>query len=179
MQNNKMSVEIPTSRTSQAPLKFRVWLLENGSDRHCWKVRHMNTGRSRQGSLLLQKGAGTQKAREEKTLPIYPECRWYTCPLPTGQVRAHILLSWRIETNCCWEKRERGGGRRRASQLKPEPNGTTEISFDRKDVLIFTQPFLITPSPVTTAFQYFTLKVPLMVFIVFPSVNQSLNKVSL
>ena len=27
-----------------------------GLDHQCWKVRHMNMGRSRQGSLLLQKG---------------------------------------------------------------------------------------------------------------------------
>ena len=40
----------------------------------CQKVRYMNTGRSRQMSLLLQKGVGTQKActHTKKTFPNYP-----------------------------------------------------------------------------------------------------------
>ena len=44
-------------------------MLENCSDCQCRKVRHMNTGRSRQGSLLLQKGAGTQKGQAKKERP--------------------------------------------------------------------------------------------------------------
>ena len=41
--------------------------------RQCQKVRHTNTGRSRQGSLLLQKGAGAPKSvrAEESTLPYF------------------------------------------------------------------------------------------------------------
>ena len=41
----------------------------HGLDRQCRKMRHMNTGRSRQGSLLKQKGAGAQKARSKKKRP--------------------------------------------------------------------------------------------------------------
>ena len=41
-------------------------VLENCLDRQCWKVRHMNTGRSQQGSLLLQTDEGTQKACTKK-----------------------------------------------------------------------------------------------------------------
>ena len=47
----------------------------------------------------------------------------------------HVLLG-QFETNCYWEKRERGGGRRRAFQLKQEQNGVTKISFDRKDIML-------------------------------------------
>ena len=34
-----------------------------------WKMRHMNTGRSWQGSLLLQKCVGTQKVHTKKKRP--------------------------------------------------------------------------------------------------------------
>ena len=37
--------------------------------------------------------------------------------------------------HCSWEKREGGGGRRWAFQLKPEQNGVTKISFVRKDIV--------------------------------------------
>jgi len=43
----------------------------HGSDRQCRKMRHMTTGRSRQGSLLLQKGAGAQKPRAKKKRPSH------------------------------------------------------------------------------------------------------------
>ena len=46
---------------------------DSGSDYQCREVRHTNTGRSRQGSLLLQKGASAQKACAKKKDPtIYP-----------------------------------------------------------------------------------------------------------
>ena len=43
-----------------------------GSGCQCQKVGHTNMGRSRQGSLLLQKGASAQKALEKKDPPVYP-----------------------------------------------------------------------------------------------------------
>ena len=52
-----------------------------------------------------------------------------------GQVRAHILPGWLIETNSCWEKRERGRGSQWVFLPKLEQNGVTKVSFDRKDVM--------------------------------------------
>ena len=40
-----------------------------GSERQFWKMRHGHTGRSRQGSFLLQEGAGAQKAPAKKKRP--------------------------------------------------------------------------------------------------------------
>ena len=69
------------------------------------------------------KGRGYSKsiAKEEKILPIYPSRRWCTCPLPIGQVRAHILLRWLIWNKLLLEKG--AGGRRKVFQPKLEHNG--------------------------------------------------------
>ena len=78
-------------------------------------------GRSRP-ALPLQKGAGAHPARGSRDPPCLSLTRGCTCALPGGQGRAHILLGGLIETACSWEKRERGGGGRRAFQPKPERN---------------------------------------------------------
>ena len=92
-------------------------------------------GRSRP-ALPLQKGAGAHPARGSRDPPCLSLTRGCTCALPGGQGRAHILLGGLVETGCSWEKRERGGGRRRAFQSKPECNGVTKISLDRRDIML-------------------------------------------
>ena len=111
----------------------------------------MDKGRSQQGSLLLLKGAGAQKGRAKKKRPFlfiskgvqrrkdppYLSLTQATFLSPShwsGQ-GAHSSR-WPIETNCCWEKRERGGRRRRWFQLKLEHSGLAKISLDRKDVIL-------------------------------------------
>ena len=48
----------------------RCW--GRGSDHQCWKMRHTNAGRSRQGSFLLQKGSGAPKTtRQTKDPPLW------------------------------------------------------------------------------------------------------------
>ena len=47
-------------------------LLESCLDHQCRKVRHMNMGRSRQGSSAEGLGYSKSTCEEEKTLPIYP-----------------------------------------------------------------------------------------------------------
>ena len=63
-------------------------------DSQCQKMRHMNTGRSRQDSLLLQ-GVGTHKVHTKKKRSSLFILRC-TCPISIGQARAHILLAWLI-----------------------------------------------------------------------------------
>jgi len=66
----------------------------HGSDHQCWKMRHMNTGRSRQGSLLLQKGAGTQKVHAKKKRPSLFIPNAGDVPVPFPVVRSgHTFFS--------------------------------------------------------------------------------------
>ena len=106
---------------------------DSGSGHQCQKVRHMDKEKSRQGSLLLQKGTGTPKSvhAKQRTLP-YLSLRQMIYPI--GQVRAHTLPRWLIwNTLLMGEKgKGRSGGHRKA---KPEQNGVTKISFDRKDTI--------------------------------------------
>ena len=55
---------------------------------------------------------------------------------PWGRSGRTFFSVGSFETNCYWEKRERGGGRRRVSPLQLEQSGVTKVSFDRKDVML-------------------------------------------
>ena len=69
-------------------------VLENGWDCHCRKMRHMNSGRSRQGSLFLQKGIGTQKAHAKKKRPSLFIPNVGDVPVPFPLVRSgHTFFS--------------------------------------------------------------------------------------
>ena len=97
-------------------------------------------GRSRQGAFLLQKGASAQKALAKKTRPSLRIPNSGDGPVPFPWVRSGCTFSsgGSFETNCCWEKRGRGGGRRKAFQPKPEHNGVPKVSLDGKDMLLST-----------------------------------------
>lgn len=97
----------------------------------------MDKEKSRQGSLLLQKGAGAPKSvcRTKDPPLLLPNAGDVPVPYPLAR-SAHILPDGLIATNCCWEKRQRGRGSQGAFPLKPEENGVTKISFDRKDIML-------------------------------------------
>ena len=84
--------------------------------------------KSQQGSLLLQKGVGTQKACAKKKRPSLFIPNAGDVPVPFPLVRSGHR-----------GKEERG--HRKVFQLKPEQNGVTKISFDRKNItLLSTMP---------------------------------------
>ena len=121
----------------------------------------MNTGRSLQGSLHLQKGVGAQRVCAKKQrLSLSIPSRWCTGPLPIGQVGVHILLSWLIWNKLLLgEEGKRWGDCRKAFQLKSEQNGMTKSSFDRKDIMLLS----------TSCWQWQSLlsrkqKIPVLVF---------------
>ena len=73
-------------------------------------------------------------AQRRKDPPYLSLTQVIYLPLPIGQVRAHILPGWLIETNCGKEvNKKRVAG---AFRPKPAKNGVTKISFDRKDVAL-------------------------------------------
>ena len=69
-----------------------------------WAGRHLD-----KALYLCRRARVLQKARaEQRTLPcLSPRQVMYLSP-SMGRVRAHLLPGRLIETNCCWEKRERG-----------------------------------------------------------------------
>ena len=88
--------------------------------------------------------------KEERTLPIDPNAGEGPVPFPwVGSGRTFFSVG-SFGAHWCWEKRERGGGCRRAFQLKPEQNGGTEISFDRKDIMLL--------STLSKSWKYFSLE---------------------
>ena len=126
---------------SQANLSSKLGLLgksDLSSDHQCRKVRHMNTERSRQGSLLLQKGASAQRVCRKKTEPPYLSLTQVVYLFPShwsgqGAHSSHILLGWLIWNKLFLGKGgERGGGK--VSQTKQKQNGVTKTSFARKDI---------------------------------------------
>ena len=82
-------------------------------------------------------GLGHSKkcAYRTKDPPLFIPSRWFTCPLPIGQVRVHSLPWWLVWNKLLLgeEGKGRGGGCRKA---KTEQNGVTKISFDRKDIML-------------------------------------------
>ena len=104
----------------------------------------MNRGRQRQGSLLVQKGAGTPKSAraEQRTLP-YLSLTQVMCLSPShwsGQ-GAHSSQFADLKQIVTGKRgKEDGGGHRKA---KPEQNRVTKISFNRKDIMLLsTIPFI-------------------------------------
>ena len=98
-------------------------------------MRHMNTGRSRQGSLLLQKGAGTPKSAhtKQRTLPYLSLIQvLYLSPFHRSGQGAHSSQLANLK-QIVTGRRGKEEGR---SQPKPEQNGVTKISFDRKDIML-------------------------------------------
>ena len=95
-------------------------------------------GGSRQASLLLWKSAGAQKAHAKKKRPslFIPNAGDVPVAFPRVRSGCTFFLVGSLETDCYWEKRERRGGHRKVFQLKPEQNGVTKISFDRKDITL-------------------------------------------
>ena len=70
-----------------------------------------NTGRSRQGSFLLQKGVGApEKACPTKDPPFIPNAGGGPAPLPWVRSGLTFFPVGSFETNCSREKRESGGG---------------------------------------------------------------------
>ena len=109
------------------------WCWGDGSDRQCRKMRHLSTGTSRQGSLLLQKGAVTPKAHAKKKRP--------PCLSLTQVMYLSTSHGSRQGSRCSLLAgvgggRWGGGGRRKVFHPKPEQNGVTKISFDRKDIML-------------------------------------------
>ena len=106
-------------------------------DHQCWTVRHINTGGSWQGSLLLQKGANAEKALSKKEDPpphlsltqvVYlPPSHW------SGQ-GTHSSQSATLKQIVTGRREKGARGQRRVSQTKQEQNGVTKASFDRKDI---------------------------------------------
>ena len=80
-------------RVSKAKADRTCW--GHGSDHQCRKMRHMNRGRSQQGSLLLHKGAGAQKARTKKKRPslFIPNAGDVPVPFPLVRSGAHSWLA--------------------------------------------------------------------------------------
>lgn len=104
-------------------------------------MRHMNTERSRQGSLLLQKGAGTPKSvrAEQRTLPYLSLTQvMYLSPSHGSGQGAHSSRLANLEQIVTGKIGKEEGGLAGLIQrrLEPEQNGVTKISFDRKDTLL-------------------------------------------
>lgn len=97
----------------------------------------MSTGRPWQGAFLLHEGAGAQKSRapNKGPSPFLRKAGDGPVPFPRVGSGRTFFPGGSFETNCSWEKRERGGGRRRAFRLKPEHNGVPKASCDREDVV--------------------------------------------
>ena len=91
-----------------------------------------------------------QKAQAKKKIPslFIPNAGEGPVPFPWVRSGAHSsqLANW---NNCCWEKRERRGGHRRAFQPKPEQIRVTKISFDRKDIILLST-VITAKKPITT-----------------------------
>ena len=101
----------------------------------------MNTGRSRQGSFLVQKGAGAQKvqARKRRASLFIPKAGEVPVPFPLVRSGAHSSRLANLKQAVAGRKGKRwaaGQGRRRAFQPKAEKNGVTRISFGRKDIML-------------------------------------------
>ena len=100
----------------------------------------------------MQKGAGTQKgyskSRAKKKRPSLFIPNAGDVPVPFPLVRSECTFFWvgQFETNCYWEKRERGGGWQEGGSAgrwfsqKPEQNGVTKMSFDKKDIMLLSTP---------------------------------------
>ena len=72
---------------------------DSGSDCQCRKENKTHEHREISTRLFSSvEGRECPKSAHKrwKTPLIYPQRGWYTCPLPIGQVRAHVLLGWLI-----------------------------------------------------------------------------------
>ena len=96
----------------------------HGSDSQCRKMRHMNRGDLDKALYLCRRARVLKKpALRRKDPPCLSlmKVKYLSPSYWSGQ--EHILLPLgQFETNCYWEKRERGGGCRSPFQLKPEQN---------------------------------------------------------
>ena len=95
----------------------------------------MNTGRSQQGSLLLQKGAGIQKAHARKKRPSLFIPNTDDVPVGSGQ-GTHSSRLANLKQIVPGRRGKEDGGRRRVFQPKLEQNGVAKISFDRQDIML-------------------------------------------
>ena len=95
-------------------------------------------GRSRQGSLLLQKGMGTQKVHAKKKRPylFIPNALMYLFASHWSGQGAHSSRLANLKQIVTGRRGKEEGGHKKAFQLKPEQNGVTKISFDRKDIML-------------------------------------------
>jgi len=112
------------------------------------KMRHVNTGDLDTALYFCRRARVLKKGVQRRKDPPYLSLTRVTFLSPShwsGQ-GAHSSR-WPIETNCCWEKKERGGRRRRRFQLKPEHNGLAKISLDRKDVMLLSTPVVTVHFP--------------------------------
>ena len=116
--------------------RWRCW--GHGSDHQSRKMKHMNTGRSRQGSLLLQKGAGTPKSAhaEQRTLPYLSLMRVIYL---SGQGAQSSQLA-NLKHTVSGRRGREGGWSQEGISAEPEQNGVTKISFDRKDIMLCSTP---------------------------------------
>ena len=109
----------------------------HGSDHQCQKRRHMNTGRSRQGSLLLQRGAGAPKSvcAEQRTLPYFSLTQVMDLsPSHWSSQGAHS--SWLVHLEQIVPQgrgKGEGGGRRKA---KPEQSGVPRLPLIERTLLL-------------------------------------------
>ena len=101
-------------------------------------MRHMTRERSQQGSLLLQKGTDTPKsaqAEQRTLLSLFLTQVIYLSPSHWSGQGPHSsrLANLKQTVTGGEEGKGRGGGRRK---VKPEQNGVTKISFNRKDIML-------------------------------------------
>ena len=98
-------------------------------------MRHMNTGRSQQASLLLQKGAGTPKSAhaEQRTLPYLSLMQvMHLSPFHWSGQGAHSSPLANLKQIVTGRRGKEEGGLRKAFQQ----NRVTKVSFDRKDIML-------------------------------------------
>ena len=90
--------------------------------------------RLRQGSFLLQKGTPKSRCAEQRTLPYVSLTQvMQLSPSHWSGQGTHSSQLANLKQIVTGRRGKEEGGRRKVFQLKPEQNGVTKISFDRKD----------------------------------------------
>lgn len=111
----------------------------DGSDHHCWKVRYMNTGRSRQALYFCRRARVLKKRVQRSKDPPYLSLTQVMGLSPShrsGQGAHSSRLANLKQIVTRRRGKGVGGCRRKAFQQKPEQNGVTKNSFDRKDIML-------------------------------------------
>lgn len=104
--------------------------------------KNEETGRSRQGSFLLQEGAGAQKAPAKKKRPslLVPSTGDGPVPFPWVRPGRKLFSVGSFETDLLGEAGKRRGSQEGVSAMR-EQHGVTKVSFDRKDVILLSTQF--------------------------------------